>query len=222
MVSFDRPQSADVYRYSLRNARALSEGDGAGLPPEGCRIRGRSPSASAALSRLRLTMRYLRFRVRLRSASSPVLIWAYSVADRVPESFSLSMAKSSSLRALRRIALLVAGGAVGAACGRVDCGKGRGSSATSSAGVWLESFRVSFPQEVARAAIKNKVSAPRIHHLYFVSGSGSRWGRRCLRPACRHCLRPSRPAACGPMPAPWVSAGIWPSPETVNEIAWPG
>ena len=50
VVPVDRSQSADVYRHSLCHNRAISKGDRAGLPPEGCGFRGRGAGVAATLS----------------------------------------------------------------------------------------------------------------------------------------------------------------------------
>src|SRR5579863_6870508 len=64
---------------------------------------------------MRLASRYECFRARLSTVSRAAFCSLYSLGERVPESFSLSIANISSLRTVRRVALWDAGDAAGGA-----------------------------------------------------------------------------------------------------------
>src|SRR5450631_101829 len=72
----------------------------------------------------------------------------------------------------------------------------------------------------AAAADSRRARAPRIHHLYFESGSGVLIGFPMPPPGWLPGCPPA--SACEPLAAPCASRGIEPVPETANSISLPG
>src|ERR1039458_10864958 len=66
----------------------------------------------------------------------------------------------------------------------------------------------------AAAAVSSRASAPRIHHLYFDSGSGVLMGFPMPPPGWLHRCAPE--SACEPLAAPCASPGTDPATQPSN------
>src|ERR1700744_4254716 len=144
-----------------------------------------------------------RFSARFSTVSSAAFCVWYSSASIVPESFSLSSVKSSSLSAFSSAAFLPA--AVIDTAGFTD------SPAVVEPVASVPTAPAGLRSRNAAAIPSDSTTPPRIHHLYLLSGSGWLIGSPMPPPGPLFCAACAPPPAA-PAPPCWPSRGIEPSP----------
>ena len=190
-------------RSSRRALTTFPSPTGLALAAAPARINYSSTLSVVAIPRNPQFPDYFLFNARRNTVSSAAFTSAYSAGARVPAIFSLSTAKSSSLSAFSRAALLSVG----------DGAKGwTVPPSKPGAGTGLRS------RKAAAAAIR-RITSVTMYHLYFVNGSGVAIGAPRPPPG----PDPGAPASgCWPACAPCSSRGIDPVPEMVNSTSLPG